>query len=303
MMELEFAVTPPSDITAAVAWLEKRQQQDSHWILVDAALLDPRDLERVLRSRHFTSHSAYLDPLSAYGSSAPCLVECDADEHTAELLGALMKQHGGSVATSVLRVNVATRLEDVQRALSYLALVWIEQRKEPIHCRVADARVFPSLTGILSETQLASAAQTVNAWGWFDRVGMWRHVRLPKPVDCGLTRLCLDIVQFRAMQASAEADGVFTLLLDTTPELVPDRQRGEFHGLIVGALANADARSVSRPEDRLRFVSLSLSCGPTFHLHPSLEPTWLALGAGRATLEQEMATWSDEIWNSLESCA
>lgn len=111
----------------------------------------------------------------------------------------------------------------------------------------------------------------------------------------------MTISQFREIRAGAEADGIFTLLWEQTPSLVPqEMQRGDFHLRLVRILQTASGFNVGDLKSRLQFAVLSLSCGEDFHTLSSLQPTWEGVRAGDYVLVDKMQLWGNGVWAELE---
>jgi len=102
------------------------------------------------------------------------------------------------------------------------------------------------------------------------------------------------------MLDASEANSIFMLLLQSTPELVAEHQRGAFHAKLSSYLGTATTMRVAQLPDRLQFVVLSLTCGANFYQHPDLDSTWIAVREQGASLAELMKSWSDELWATIE---
>lgn len=275
------------------------------WLLIDTPLLKPDALVRWLARSGATHRNAYQgSALEAFGDHAPGLVKLHAGAVDVHFLESLAGLTSSAPAVSFLQLQSQAEISRLQRVLAHLATVKVENREKPVHCRIADTRVLPHLLSVLDPVQTIPVAATVAHWCWYGRVdgvGAWRpdqaaHPQEPPPV------LSLTIEQFRAMQHAAEADGIYLLLRERVPELVPHADHGHFHTRLQASLAKADEYALSRTEDRLQFVVLSLSCGDAFHCHPHLAPTWGAIREGGRLVDQ-IKHWDDTIWTALQENA
>lgn len=305
---MEFAYDPPAaeQSEEIMAWLLRSPVPSGStcWALLDAALVDAGDLERLKKRWNGRVHRA-LDgsSLTAFGKSGPHLFEISPGEPTvAADIAALMCRTGSVPALSWLRAHVS--VAELQRLCAYLAKIRIEQRKSPLHCRFSDTRVLPELLNVLSAVQTQRVSSCISQWAWSGRLGQleeWRGGKADGPLDDAQS-LGLSIDQFRSMQDAAEPDGMFMLLMQKAPELVPDVRRGGFHGRLAAALDLASRLQVDGVKDRLQFLVLYLSNGEDFHRAPELESTWAALRQAPApSLTELMKQWPDSTWEALEA--
>lgn len=305
---MEFAYDPPAaeQSEEIMAWLLRSPVPSGStcWALLDAALVDAGDLERLKKRWNGRVHRA-LDgsSLTAFGKSGPHLFEISPGEPTvAADIAALMRRTGSVPALSWLRTHVPAT--ELQRLCAYLAKIRIEQRKSPLHCRFSDTRVLPELLKVLSAVQIQRVSSCISQWAWNGRLGQleeWQAENAGGPLDDGQS-LVISIEQFRSMQEAAEPDAMFMLLTQKAPELVPDVRRGEFHGRLEKGLGLASQLQVDGVTDRLQFLILYLSNGEDFHRLPELDSTWAALRVpGAPGLTALMKQWPDSAWEALEA--
>ena len=175
-----------------------------------------------------------------------------------------------------------------------------------VHCRFADTRVLPSLLDALSQAQLARLSLDIGRWCWINHLGevkCWQHnvTASGNQLIDSAPHLELDAQQFSAMLDASEPDTMFSLLLDNTPELVPQNTLGDFRTRLSQILATANTLRLTSPNDRWQFTVLSLSCKEEFHHHPDLQTTWKAMELHGTKLEDEMKHWSDELWAEIQA--
>jgi Domain of unknown function (DUF4123) len=283
-----------------------RRDEQAPWLLIDAALLDDNQLESQLRMRGWNGHSALAaSPLAAFDKRAPQLIQLtEPADAIARGIWALTSLGRDAPAFSMLHSSAP--LEELQRVFAYLAYAILEDDM-PVHCRFADTRVLPSLLSVLSLTQAARVSHVVASWRWWDRQNSarcWPEKLTGEQGGRGAAQddaqhVKLGSEEFASMLDAAEADSIFMQLVDTTPELVPDTRRGQFHQRLRTQLAQAAGRGVTQASDRLQFVVLSLSCGDGFHEHRVLESTWASVAQHGARLSEVMAGWDDALWDAL----
>lgn len=276
------------------------------WALLDGALLDVERASAFVAVRQSRVYNTLAtSSFAGFGNHAPQLLALPEDPVALGTeVRSIMRLAGK--ATAVSWISSPAPAETLQTLFAYLAKATVEARNAPIHCRFADTRVLPELLRALRESQRARVASLVSQWHWTGRTGhvsSWIGEVMPDDtaqVDSE-PNLRLSIAQFRQMQRAAEADGIFMMLCDRTPELVPSANLGEFHEQLCRQLSTADGLQVRLPKDRLEFVVLSLSCGEDFHQSPALRPDWAAIADQEASLFDLMQSWDDAIWSQLES--
>jgi len=307
MNKLVFANDAPSaaQIEPLLQWLTGSPAIQT-WALVDVALLEGSQFAEFIKRREGRSYNTLAaSTLSAFGEHAPQLLELPGEAAAlSRQVQRIFRLVGSATAVSWLRSEAP--VASLQNLFGYLAKVQVEERSSPIHCRFADTRVLPELLHVLTPAQQARVASQVQGWGWMQREGRFvawsdngAHGDGVEFDACGWLRL--SAAQFRAMQQAAEADGMFLMLCDKTPELVPTAGPGAFHGRLRRSLETASALQVKAAKDRLEFVVLSLSCGEDFHRLPALQPTWQAIAERQESLFKLMQSWDDALWAQLES--
>lgn len=308
MSSLQFAREPVAEtaLVQAAQWLTEPSEFAS-WVLIDAALVDTKRLFTALRLASWTAVNALgSSPLSVFGDQAPQLIL---------LQDALTIQQGlkrvisiDKAAPAVSAFKSRASVAELQLVFAYLAQPRIDSDLQ-VHCRFADTRVLASLLSTLSPAQMRRVAGIIDAWQWFARGGHIERWSSEHAVESATEtadtdqRLHLTSQQFANMLDASEADTIFTLLLDKTPELVPAERRGEFHARLQRQLEVATTLAVTQHPDRLQFIVLSLTCGLVFYRNAGLLPTWMAIRDQGASLVELMKSWSDELWNELQHSA
>jgi hypothetical protein len=308
MSSMAFACDPqPAD----AAWLllgaaQTPSAAGRHWLLVDMALLDVQRVNEILSpSRWTVVNTLATSRYAKFGQFAPQMVQLPSDlalakERLARLLGIDRTSPALSLFTSPQPPEV------LQQLFGYLASARVDDDLD-LYCRFADTRVLPALLAALDPAQRQRVSQAVGNWHWLDRRGQLADWSAPAADEAAAAApdqhptIQLSASQFDAMLKASEADAMFTLLHDTTPELVPDDQRGQFHQRLCQFLATAAEHGVTAPRDQLQFMVLSLTCGEAFHHHPILAPTWALVAGQKQGLAAVMETWGDEVWQALQA--
>ena len=273
------------------------------WLLVDAALLDRRQLAwAVAASGLHTVSTLRGSRLEAFGDSAPHMIAMLGDplavSRGLERLVAIDR-----TAPAFSAFASSSSVDELQRLFRYLGDARIDDDLD-VYCRFADTRVLPSLLAVQTLKQAEHIGRSISVWKWFSRcedVDQWVCPGPSPQPDLG-DRIQLSAAQFDALLNASEADALFTMLLDGTPELVPQAQRGNFHKRLCLFINTAATYRVTAARDQLQFAVLSLTCGESFHLnpHPELVETWAGIRKHGTALTDAMKPWSDALWAALE---
>jgi len=277
-----------------------------NWALVDCALVPKSSFLPIASHRGWRVIQGYSgSDLAAFGDAGVFLIQLDADADIRfQQISQLLRI--GNPAPGVTWLKSHAMEHDLKKLCAYLGMANVKERKQPVHCRFADARVLPMLLAQLTAEQSQRVAQAVEQWIWVDRgraTSQWTApdsvggIQQPDPMP----NLHLSVAQFRAMREAGEVDGIFTLLWEQTPSLVPRPDvRGDFHDHLVRILETASAFNVHDLKSRLQFAVLSLSCGDDFHTVEALQPTWEGVRAGEYLMVEKMPLWGNEVWETLE---
>ncbi|SPA33040.1 conserved hypothetical protein [Cupriavidus taiwanensis] len=301
---VDFAVDvlKPEAAAAQIAQWQLAQDGLSQWLLIDAMLVDFARICSIARKDAWPIHNVLAHSrLAAFGDVAPHLVELPASDASAKARVSQIIAAGAS-APAFSWLSSSKCAEEVCQTLSYLAMAQIDGDME-LHCRFADTRILPELWRLLTDSQRLRVTQDIASWSCLDRTNA--PCRL-NPVVTNSYEVAdqheflhLTGGQFAAMLDASEGDTMFSLLLDTTPELVPVEQRGEFHATLMDHIDRATKLGIGAPADKLQFIVLSLTCTEAFYRLPELADTWRRVASGDS-LKDCMTQWSDAIWNVLE---
>lgn len=282
-------------------------QVERKWLLVDHGIVDTVKSARAAGALGLAGVAAFDgSALSSFGMSGPHLHELgeQASKSLVETLAKWVAIEPTAAGLSVVCSN--SPLDAVRAALAYLAMTTVEGDLR-LHCRCADARVLTNLLPLLTDAQARRVSHAIRSWWWLGATGSiehWSGSAFDGAGGGGMDtkdHLHLSDSQFKKMMDNSEPDIMFALLLDKTSELVPETLRGEFRARLQRILGKASSLYVKQPSDRLQFVVLSLASGENFHVHPGLQPTWRNIRERGASLKQEMASWSDDLWAEIDN--
>lgn len=278
------------------------------WLLVDQALIDPRNSDRVANTLGWHSTPVFVrSRLNVFGENGPQLISIPhlIEPEWGEALQKWVTVDPTGAGLSI--IGTSSSLAEVSDALHYLALTTVGDDLQ-LHCRCADARVLSHLLPLLTTTQTAGLRRAIDTWWWWDAQGApcsWALGHAIPPVSSSVAiaasdHLQLSDAQYAEMMDLSEPDIIFTLLMDKTSELVPEADRGDFRTLLERILRAATRYAVTQTPDRLQFVVLSLATGESFHQHPGLKAMWQRIRNQGVSLSREMEMWSDELWLDLD---
>jgi Domain of unknown function (DUF4123) len=275
------------------------------WLLVDHAIVGASRAAQLGRALGSVPVPALAgSPLAAFGEHGPHLWQVERggiDQISNHLKRWVALEPTGSGLSWLFSSQLPQVLADL---VAHLCLIVVDGDTR-LHCRAADARVQRALLLVLTQEQLARVGAVVQAWGRFDELGqwsVWKSNGVASPVGTA-AELQLDAHQYAQMLEHSEPDIVFGLLREKAPEVVPRQRLGEFRQRLSRFIATARPYRVTETLDLLQFCVLSLTLGERFHENPALGPTWQATRDRRASLKIEMESWSDELWDRLESTA
>nr|WP_198044528.1 DUF4123 domain-containing protein [Cupriavidus taiwanensis] len=301
-MDFAVDVLKPEAAAAQIAQWQSTQDGLAQWLLIDAMLVDFARIRAIARMNGWPIHNVLASSrLSAFGDMAPHLIELPrSDANLQARVGQLIA--AGAAAPAFSWLSSSKRAEEVCQTLSYLAMAQVDGDME-LYCRFADTRILPELWRTLTDSQRLRVMQNIASWSCLDRENAPRRlspdVANSNEVADQHEFIHLTSGQFATMLDASEGDTMFSLLLDTTPELAPVEHRGKFHATLMGYIDRAAKLGIKAPVDKLQFIVLSLTCTETFSRLPELADTWRRV-AGGESLKECMTQWSDAIWNVLE---
>jgi len=283
---------------------QSEQEHLSLWFLLDGVMLKSGDLgvlaSSARQSRAILSKTQYTIDDDDFG---PWLMQAP-DEQSAQeqWLEKLIESCTGLPALNIIVTEHTA--DEIENTLATLITVSTTD-KQSFYCRFADTRIIPVLIQALSVQQKEAAFATIKHWYFVNRSGYMeqafsREDKQYASVFYTPLRLMLNEPQFVFMLEASEPDNIFSLLCELSPELVPEKKRGDFHVKLKRILAMAQTKQIIDIQDQLQFTMLALSFGEGFHQHEILQDTWEKLNAQTDKLGNLIAGWPDDIWQALE---
>lgn len=285
-------------------WLAQSANNTSvPYALLDMSMLDAtahRRLERAVGpSIELLAGTAY----AAYGELGPRLFALSLADMAA--LERLVSVTDACPALSVLEIAAHAGAPDL-RALQWLADAQSADGTR-LFCRYADTRILPKVLTALDPTQKAWLARTIRRWAWVDRDGSLESIDFT-PTDSTApphdeTRIHFDDAQFNALMQAAEADTLFDVLHDQSPEIIPAADPATLWHRLDALLGIARTHGIDDAPDQLQFITLAWSASEHFHTLPALAETFNATRSGSKRFADAVAEWNDDIWNQIEALA
>ncbi|WP_323004194.1 DUF4123 domain-containing protein [Denitromonas sp.] len=285
-------------------WLAQSANNTSApYALLDMSMLNAtahRRLERVAGpSIELLAGTAY----AAYGELGPRLFALSLADMPA--LERLISATDARPALSVLEIATHAGAPDL-RALQWLADAQSADGTR-LFCRYADTRILPNALKALDPTQNAWLARTIRRWAWVDRDGSLQSINFT-PVDSTApphdeTRIHFDDAQFGTLMQAAEADTLFDVLHDQSPEIIPAADPATLWRRLDTLLDIARTHGIDDAPDQLQFITLAWSASERFNTLPALAATFNATRSGSKRFADAVAEWNDDIWNQIEALA
>jgi len=285
--------------------LEQPEQKNINlWFLLDGVMLEPGDVgvlaSAARQSRAILRKTQYTIDDDDFG---PWLMQAPEEEtDQAQWLEKLIDTCTRRPALSIIVTEHCA--DEIENTLATLITANTTD-KQSFYCRFADTRIIPELIQVLSTQQKEVVLATIKHWYFVNRAGNMERA-LSKEEKQGASvfyapvPLLLNEQQFAYMLEASEPDNIFSMLCELSPELVPEKKRGEFHAKLKRILAMAQTKRIFDIQDQLQFTMLALSFGEEFHQHQILQDTWKKLNAQTDKLGNLMAGWPDDIWQALE---
>ena len=316
---MDYAVNPNENTLHAqlVRWLVKPApvKNATKWFLLDGALVEQSKLKQLIESQQYIAfNNAFIKSrFEVYGMHAPQLIYLDnAQPHTqATFVESLLALCNGVPALAAL--DACNDLISLRECLTWFGQAFTQDSME-LYCRFADTRITPGLLQILDEDQKLRLGQNILQWQIVNRMGTLESLlpnikpqldNDPTPFNkfTSSKAFTLSDAQFAGLMEKAEVDHVFQMLLETNPELVPEKDRGLFYQRLSKNVKHAHQYGLTSASDLLFYNIVALSTHDKFDSHPLLEETWLSIKEKQTSFKELADSWSDDIWNNLHQAA
>lgn len=315
---MEYATNPhkPELNSQITQWLRQASgvKDSAKWLLIDATLIDQDAFVRLTKPYAETRlHNVFLKTrFEVYGLHAPHLFRIDLLDNKAqtEFLADLLKLGNGIPALALL--DACDDAASLGQCLAWFARAFTPDGLE-LYCRLADTRIAPGLVQVLDNDQKLKLGQNILQWQVVNRMGTLEALLpkfIPLPDDKTPFRnfssgksFTLSDAQFSAQMVKAEGDELFLKLLESNPDLVPEKDRGAFHKRISANLERAHQYGLESHADLLLYTIVALTTHDKFDAHPVLEKTWESIKQKGASFKKLVDAWPDNIWNELSQAA
>ncbi|WP_150428746.1 DUF4123 domain-containing protein [Dechloromonas sp. CZR5] len=269
--------------------------------IVDMSMLNAQMLARMERHASPSIQLLETSRYAAYEELGPRLIPMKRLQ--ADKLKWFLGASDGVPALSFVELQVS---EGSPRRQS---LVWLAETKTDddvhLYCRYTDTRILPALLDQLTENQTTTLGSTVRRWAWINREGKLSQKKsFPTPEeisDAPVPPLSLDKRQFAEMMQAAEADLIFGMLRESSPEIIPDTTPSDIHQRLSNLLDAGRERGVVDAPDQLQFVAIAWSSSETFYQLPCLAPSWEVIRNRQARFSDVLKTWDDNIWEQIDA--
>lgn len=187
-------------------------------------------------------------------------------------------------------------------------LTWLAEAETDegmrMYCRYTDTRILPVLLDTLTKSQKAVLAGSIRRWAWVNREGKLSQKTLPANEAANedtLSPLSFDDQQFSALMQAAEADLIFSMLRESSPEIIPETTPSEIHRRLSNLLDAGRERGIVDAPDQLQFVAIAWSSSESYFQLPCLAPSWEIICNQQGSFSEVLKTWDDGIWEQIDA--
>ncbi|WP_066882633.1 DUF4123 domain-containing protein [Dechloromonas denitrificans] len=283
------------------AWLEVPSPQNyRRFAIADMSMLDTKMLARMERHTSLGIQILETSRYAAYEELGPRLIPLD--RLPAEKMQSFLSTSDGVPALSFVELLASEGIPQLQ------SLIWLAEAEiadgMQMYCRYTDTRILPVLLDTLTEDQTAMIGGTIRRWAWFNREGALsqKNFAATKAVnDVPLPPLSFDDQQFSSLMQAAEADLIFSMLRQSSPEIIPETTPFDIHRRLLSLLEAGRERGVIDAPDQLQFVAIAWSSSETFYQLPCLAQSWENIRNQQGRFSEVLKTWDDSIWEQIDA--
>jgi len=282
-------------------WLDERSPQNYRcFAIADMTMLDAKMLARL--ERHASTGVQILETsrYAAYEELGPRLIPLG--RLPSERMQRFLSASDGVPALSFVELLAPEGIPQLQ------SLAWLAEAETAdgmqMYCRYADTRILPVLLDTLTDDQTAVPAGSIRRWAWVNREGRLNQkiFAATKVVnDEPLPPLSFEDQQFSSLMQAAEADLIFGMLHESSPEIIPETTRFDIHRRLSNLLDAGRERGVVDASDQLQFVAIAWSSSETFYQLPCLAPSWEIIRDQKGRFSDVVKTWDDSIWEQIDA--
>lgn len=299
-MKKRFAWThhAPEIVSVISEWAATKQHLGIHAVL-DGSMFEPYVIKELARHDVILDSAFAGTSLAGYEESGPMLCRVTPADHN--IIQRLSTKAREIPALSFIAARCDT--ESLCECLAWLARVQTEDGQEQL-CRYADTRVLASHIDSLTAEQKAVLASCIGAWAWIARDGTLQEVTFEMPASIGEpphAPLMLSAAQFDSVMSGAEPDILFQMLVEHSPELIPDGEAYLFHARLKKLIETAKERGLSDLPDFFTYITIALMTDDHFDRHPAVQETWRRMKDGEGRFGELVERWPESIIESLRN--
>lgn len=264
------------------------------------SMLDAKMLARLERYASPSVQMLETSRYAAYEELAPRLIPLD--NLSASKLEWFLSASDGVPALSFVELHAPDSKPQLQ------SLIWLAEAKTAddmqLYCRYTDTRILPVLLDKLTENQTAVLAASIRRWAWVNREGQLSQKLFVAPEaasDDAIPPLSFDNPPFAQLMQAAEADLIFGMLRESSPEIIPETTPFDIHRRLSNLLDAGRERGVVDASDQLQFAAIAWSSSETFYQLPCLAPSWEIIRKQKARFSDVLKTWDDRIWEQIDA--
>lgn len=293
----------PELISDLGKWIsEERPPEYGIYAIADMTMLDAKGLRQLERisspAIKILEHSRY----AAYDELGPRLLSLK--NLSPNQLERLLRWADETPSLSFVELLSSSGKPDLK------PLVWLAETEIDdglaMYCRYTDTRILPRLLSQLDAAQTAVLTSRIRRWAWINRKGQLSETTWTQDkgnTERAISKLQFDQQQFAELMQASEADLIFNLVRETSPEIVPLAAPAEIHQRLSTILDAGRKRGVLDASDQHQFVAIAWSSSERFYQLPCLEPSWDMLRQHITRFSDVIKNWSDNIWDEIDALA
>ncbi len=282
-------------------WLEEGNPQNYRcFAIADMTMLNAKMLVRM--ERHASTGVQILETsrYAAYEELGPRLIPLG--RLPSEKIQRFLSPSDGLPALSFVELLAPEGIPQLQ------SLVWLAEAETAdgmqMYCRYTDTRILPVLLDTLTDDQTAVLAGSIRRWAWVNREGRLNQkifAETKAVSDEPLPPLSFEDQQFSSLMQAAEADLIFSMLRESSPEIIPETTPFDIHRRLSNLLDAGRERGIVDASDQLQFVAIAWSSSETFYQLPCLVPSWEMTRSEKGRFSEVLKTWDDSIWEQIDA--
>jgi len=119
--------------------------------------------------------------------------------------------------------------------------------------------------------------------------------------DQPLPPLSFEDQQFSSLMQAAEADLIFNMLRESSPEIIPQTMPSDIYQRLSNLLDAGREQGIVDAPDQLQFVAIAWSSSETIYQLPCLVTSWEMTRSENGRFSEVLTTWNDSIWEQIDA--